>query len=136
MKRSKGFRGRAKNCFSIAIRRVEKSWQYAYRDRKARKRNYRRLWIQRINAACRQYNVRYSRFIAALKFLSPLNRKVLSDMAGNEPFAFKAVLDVVQQQQQIFEEQRKRETLAAEEAAAAGSQPSSQHHSEPEVVAA
>jgi large subunit ribosomal protein L20 len=100
LKHAKGYRGRSKNCFTIAIRRVEKAWQYAYRDRKVKKRVWRTLWIQRLSAAARQYNIRYSRLIAGLNYASvPLNRKVLSELAATEPFAFKSVIDVIKYQQ-------------------------------------
>mmetsp|Transcript_12746 Transcript_12746/g.24491 ORF Transcript_12746/g.24491 Transcript_12746/m.24491 type:complete len:151 (+) Transcript_12746:25-477(+) len=96
LKYSKGYRGRSKNCFRVAIRRVEKAWQYAYRDRRVKKRNWRKLWIQRIQAGARQYGIRYSAFIPALNRSNiALNRKVLAEMAANEPFAFKSVLDTV-----------------------------------------
>jgi large subunit ribosomal protein L20 len=98
LKYAKGYRGRSKNCFRIAIRRVHKAWQYAYRDRKVKKRNWRTLWIQRLQAGVRQYAWSYSRFIPALKASHiALNRKVLADMAANEPFAFKAIVDVVEE---------------------------------------
>lgn len=95
IRQSKGFKGRAKNCYTIAIRRLQKSWQYAYRDRKVQKREWRKLWIQRLNAGARQYGVSYSRFIPALQEKNiVLNRKVLAEMAAQEPFSFKAVVDV------------------------------------------
>ncbi|KAL7527387.1 hypothetical protein ACHAXR_001931, partial [Thalassiosira sp. AJA248-18] len=94
---SKGFRGRGKNCFRIAIRRLEKSWQYAYRDRKVKKREFRKLWIQRLNAGVRQHGISYSKFIAMQgKSDVTLDRKILSGLAMYEPFSFKAVVDVVQ----------------------------------------
>ena len=96
LKYAKGYRGRSKNCFRIAIRRVEKAWQYAYRDRRVKRRDWRKLWIQRIQAGVRQYGWRYSAFIPALAQSNiGLNRKVLAEMAANEPFAFKSVLDTV-----------------------------------------
>jgi large subunit ribosomal protein L20 len=101
LRQTKGFRGRAKNCFTIAVRRLQKSWQYMYRDRKVQKRNWRKLWITRLNAGVRQYGVRYSTFVPAMKDANiALNRKVLSELAANEPFSFKAVVDVVKMQQQ------------------------------------
>merc|ERR1712194_578889 len=97
VRQSKGFRGRAKNCFRIAIRRLEKSWQYAYRDRKVKKREFRKLWIQRVNAGVRQHGVSYSRFVAMQnKSGVTLDRKILSGLAMYEPFSFKAVVNVVQ----------------------------------------
>lgn len=97
IRQSKGFRGRANRCFRVAIRRLEKSWQYAYRDRKNKKREFRRLWISRLNAGVRQHGMSYSRFIAMQgKSGVILDRKILSGLAMYEPFSFKAVVDVVQ----------------------------------------
>ena len=90
---AKGFRGRAKNCVRIARLRVEKALQYQYRDRKARKRDFRSLWIQRINAGARQHGVKYSDFMHALKEDNvQLNRKMLSELAMNEPYSFQALV--------------------------------------------
>lgn len=95
---SKGFQGRSKNCFRIAVQRLEKSWQYAYRDRKTRKRDLRGLWIQRINAGVREYGLTYSRFMGGLhKAGIEVDRKVLADLAVHEPQAFKAVVDQAKQ---------------------------------------
>jgi large subunit ribosomal protein L20 len=106
LKFAKGYRGRSKNCFSIAIRRVHKAWQYGYRDRRVKKREWRKLWIMRLQAAVRQYAWRYSEFIPAIqKSQIQLNRKVLSELAANEPFAFKSVLDVVEHQTGIRKRQ-------------------------------
>lgn len=92
--RAKGFRGRAKNTIRMAKQKVEKSLQYAYRDRKVRKREFRALWIQRINAAVREKGLTYSQFIAGLKAAGlELDRKVLAELAFNEPAAFAAVVD-------------------------------------------
>ena len=94
-----GFRGRSKNSYSIAIRRLQKSWQYAYRDRRRKRREWRKLWIQRIQAGVRQYSVRYSEFFALHKKSGiKLDRKVLADLAANEPFAFRSVVQIVKQQ--------------------------------------
>ncbi|TQF79059.1 50S ribosomal protein L20 [Elioraea sp. Yellowstone] len=91
---AKGFRGRAKNTIRMAKQKVEKSLQYAYRDRKVRKREFRALWIQRINAAVREKGLTYSQFIAGLKAAGlELDRKVLAELAFNEPAAFAAVVD-------------------------------------------
>lgn len=93
IKLAKGFRGRSKNCYSIARRAVENSLQYAYRDRRTRKRDFRALWIQRINAAVRTFNLTYSTFIDALKKKSiQLDRKMLADLAVNEPIAFEQIV--------------------------------------------
>jgi large subunit ribosomal protein L20 len=89
LKAAKGFYGRRKNTIRIAKQAVEKSLQYAYRDRKNRKRNFRALWIQRINAAVREHGLTYGRFIDGLnKAGIEIDRKVLSDMAIHEPQAF------------------------------------------------
>ncbi|CAM5460055.1 MULTISPECIES: 50S ribosomal protein L20 [Phyllobacteriaceae] len=89
LKAAKGFYGRRKNTIRIAKQAVEKSLQYAYRDRKARKRNFRALWVQRINAAVREHGLTYGRFIDGLnKAGIEIDRKVLSDMAIHEPQAF------------------------------------------------
>lgn len=94
IKMAKGYRGRSKNCYRIAIQRVEKALQYAYRDRRNKKRDFRRLWIQRINAASRQYGMSYSQLMNGLRKAEvALDRKVLADMAVNQPESFKAVVD-------------------------------------------
>jgi len=93
LKAAKGFYGRRKNTIRIAKQAVEKSLQYAYRDRKNRKRNFRALWIQRINAATREHGLTYGRFIDGLnKAGIEIDRKVLSDMAIHEPAAFAALV--------------------------------------------
>ncbi len=89
LKLASGYRGRAKNCFTIAVEKVEKALQYSYRDRRNRKREFRALWIQRINAATRQHNLIYSQFINGLKKANiNIDRKVLADLAvrNNEVF--------------------------------------------------
>ena len=91
---AKGFHGRRKNTIRIAKQAVEKSLQYAYRDRKNRKRTFRALWIQRLNAAVREHGLTYSRFIDGLgKAGVEVDRKVLSDIAIREPEAFAAIVD-------------------------------------------
>ncbi len=91
---AKGFYGRRKNTIRAAKAAVDKSMQYAYRDRKNKKRTFRALWIQRLNAAVRELGLTYSRFIDGLtKAGITLDRKVLSDMAIHEPEAFKAVVE-------------------------------------------
>jgi len=96
---AKGFRGRRKNVFRIAKQAVMKAGQYAYRDRRAKKRVFRQLWIARINAAARGLGLTYSKFIAGLKKASiDMDRKVLSDMAINDPAAFAAIVDKVKAQ--------------------------------------
>ena len=97
LEQAKGYRGRHKNTFRIAIERVEKGLQYQYRDRKARKRDFRALWIQRINAAVRMHGMTYSQFIDGLnKAEVEVDRKILSDLAIHEPDAFKALVDTAQ----------------------------------------
>lgn len=96
LKLAKGFRGRSKNCFRIAVEKVEKALAYAYRDRRNRKRDFRALWIQRINAGVRQHGLVYSQFINGLNLANiDLDRKVLADLAVREPEAFKAVVNQV-----------------------------------------
>ena len=96
IKKAKGFRGRRKNTFKVAKQAVEKSMQYAYRDRKVRKRDFRSLWIQRINAGCRLHGIKYSIFINGLKKLNlNLNRKVLADLAAQEPNSFSEIVEKV-----------------------------------------
>jgi large subunit ribosomal protein L20 len=91
---AKGYRGRAKNCFRVAIEKVEKALRYSYRDRKAKKRDMRALWIVRINAAVREQGLTYARFMNGLKRLDiELDRKQLSELAATEPAAFKALVD-------------------------------------------
>ncbi|RMG71750.1 MAG: 50S ribosomal protein L20 [Bacteroidetes bacterium] len=96
MKHAKGYFGRKKNVWTVAKNQIEKGWLYAYRDRKNRKREFRRLWIQRINAAARQYDMSYSVFMGKVHAADiALNRKVLADLAVHNPEAFKAVVDAV-----------------------------------------
>jgi large subunit ribosomal protein L20 len=94
VKAAKGYYGRRKNVFRAAVQAVEKAGQYAYRDRRRRKRNFRSLWIQRINAACRELGMTYGRFIDGLgKAGVEVDRKVLADIAVREPDAFKALVE-------------------------------------------
>jgi large subunit ribosomal protein L20 len=96
LKQAKGFYGRRKNTIRTAKAAVDKSGQYAYRDRRVKKRNFRSLWIQRINAAARAEGFTYSQFIHGLdKAGVEMDRKVLADLAGADPAAFKAVADKV-----------------------------------------
>ena len=91
---AKGYRGRNKNVFRVAVEKVEKGLQYAYRDRKAKKRSFRSLWIQRINAATRIHDMTYSRFISGLiKAGVELDRKILADIALKEPQAFAKLVE-------------------------------------------
>jgi len=96
IKSAKGYFGRRKNVHTVAKNAVEKGMQYAYRDRKNKKRNFRALWIQRINAGARLYGMSYSQFIGKVHNHGiELNRKVLADLAMNQPKAFKAIVDTV-----------------------------------------
>ncbi len=96
LKQTKGYFGRRKNVFTVAKNALEKGLVYAYRDRRQNKRNFRALWIQRINAGAREHGMSYSEFMGSLKKKDvQLNRKVLADLAMNHPEAFKAVVDSV-----------------------------------------
>jgi large subunit ribosomal protein L20 len=98
LKLAKGYRGGRSKIYKQALTSVYKALSYAYRDRKVRKREFRKLWITRINAAVRMYGLTYSRFINALKNANiNLDRKVLADMCVNDPEAFKALVDKVKQ---------------------------------------
>lgn len=93
LKKAKGYKGRNKNVFRAAVERVEKAGQYAYRDRRVRKRTFRGLWIQRINAGTRLHGVTYSQFMHGLsKAGIEVDRKILSDIAIHEPESFKALV--------------------------------------------
>jgi len=94
VKAAKGYYGRRKNVFRAAVQAVEKAGQYAYRDRRRKKRNFRSLWIQRINAACRELGMTYGRFVEGLgKAGVEVDRKVLSDIAVREPDAFRVLVE-------------------------------------------
>lgn len=94
MKQAKGYFGRRKNVWTVAKNAVEKGMVYAYRDRKVKKREFRGLWIQRINAGAREYGLSYSKFMGLLKAKNiDVDRKVLADLAMNHPDAFKAIVD-------------------------------------------
>ena len=96
LRHAKGYWGRRKNVWTVAKNAVEKGWTYAYRDRKAKKRDFKKLWIQRINAGARQEGLSYSQFMGKLKVANiELNRKVLADLAMNHPEAFKAIIKKV-----------------------------------------
>ena len=95
--RAKGYRGRNKNNFRISLEKVEKGLQYAYRDRRNKKRTFRRLWITRINAGVREHGLTYSQFMNGLtKAGIELDRRVLSDLAVREPEAFKSLVEQAQ----------------------------------------
>lgn len=96
LKMAKGFRGRNKNCYRIAKERVQKGLQYNYRDRKVRRRQFRSLWIVRLNAVAREMGLKYSILIDKLKKAGiVLNRKQLADLAVNEPIAFKKIVEKI-----------------------------------------
>src|SRR5579871_228329 len=93
LKLAKGYRGRSSTNYRIALEKVEKGLRYAYRDRRVKKRNFRALWIQRINAGVREHGLTYSQFMNGVKRAGiALDRKVLADLAVREPAAFKAVV--------------------------------------------
>ncbi len=94
IKLAKGYRGRANNCYRVAIEKVEKALQYAYRDRRTRKRDFRGLWVQRINAAVRLHDMVYSQFIGGLKKAEvEIDRKVLADLAIHNPESFVHIVE-------------------------------------------
>lgn len=96
--KAKGYYGRRKNCFRTAVQAVEKAGQYAYRDRRAKKRNFRALWIQRINAGVRLHGLTYSQFMNGLKLAGlELDRKVLSNIAVRDEVGFKSICEQAQQ---------------------------------------
>ncbi|WP_428418850.1 50S ribosomal protein L20 [Methylibium sp.] len=96
---AKGFRGRRKNVYRIAKQAVMKAGQYAYRDRRNRKRVFRRLWIARINAASRSHGITYSRFMAGIKKAEiDIDRKMLAELAVNDPAAFGSIVEKVKAQ--------------------------------------
>lgn len=96
LKLAKGYWGRKKNVWTVAKNAVEKGLTYAYRDRRAKKRDFRKLWIQRINAGVREHGISYSSFMGGLKEAGiEINRKTLADLAMNHPDAFKAIVDKV-----------------------------------------
>ena len=96
MKQAKGYFGRRKNVWTVAKNAVDKAMLYSYRDRRAKKRTFRALWITRINAGARQHGMSYSQFMGKVKSNSiELNRKVLADLAMNHPDAFEAIVNKV-----------------------------------------
>ena len=95
--RAKGYYGRRKNVFRVAVQAVERGLQYAYRDRRNRKRDFRGLWIQRINAGVRMHGLTYSQFINGLKKATiEIDRKILAELAVNQPEIFKALVEKAQ----------------------------------------
>lgn len=100
---AKGFFGRKKNCYTIAVRTVHRAWQFAYIGRKQRKRLFRTNWIQQINAGARQHGLGYSSLMRALPLTGiALNRKVLAELAGTEPYSFKAVVEAAREQERMM----------------------------------
>jgi large subunit ribosomal protein L20 len=100
LKMAKGYRGRAKNCIRVAIEKVEKALRYAYRDRRNKKRDFRSIWVQRINAAVREHGMIYSTFIAGVnKQGLGLNRKMLAEIAIHQPQDFQKIVDSVRTMQ-------------------------------------
>jgi large subunit ribosomal protein L20 len=98
LKMAKGYRGRSSTCFRVAVEKVEKALQYAYRDRRNKKREFRGLWIQRINAASRALGLRYSEFMNGLKIAGvEVDRKVMADLAMNQPSTFEALVNQAKQ---------------------------------------
>jgi len=96
LKQTKGYFGRRKNVFTVAKNTLEKGLQYAYRDRRQKKRNFRALWIMRINAGAREHGMSYSEFMGKIHSKDiQLNRKVLADLAMNHPAAFQAIVTAV-----------------------------------------
>ena len=97
LKRAKGYYGRRKNVFRVAVQAVDRGMQYAYRDRRKRKSDFRGLWIQRINAGVRMHGMTYSQFINGLKKATiEIDRKILAELAVNQPEAFKALVEKAQ----------------------------------------
>jgi len=96
IKQAKGYFGRRKNVWTVAKNAVDKAMSYSYRDRRAKKRTFRSLWITRINAGARQHGMSYSQFMGGMKKAGiELNRKVLADLAMNHPVAFEAIVNKV-----------------------------------------
>lgn len=99
LKMAKGYRGRAKSCIRVAIEKVEKALRYAYADRKRKKRDYRGLWIQRINAAVREHGMVYSQFINGMKIAGiAMNRKMLSEVAIHQPETFAELIQTAKKE--------------------------------------
>ena len=106
LKITKGFYGRAKNCYRIARQRGEKALRHAYVGRKQKKREHRSVWIQKINAGCREHHLQYNTFMHGLQLPAchiELNRKMLAELVEYEPLTFKAVVDTVKQEGQLKE---------------------------------
>ena len=118
---AKGFYGKGKNCVSVAAPRVDRALQMAYKERKLKKRDMRKSWIISINAAVREHNLPYSRFVYALSHSNiELDRKILSNLGVNEPYSFKAIIDEVKLQSGISVEDRPRDLQSFEKAVKTG----------------
>jgi len=99
---ARGFFGRVKNCWTLANRAVHHAWQYAYKSRRLRKRDYRAEWIMRINAGARQFGVRYSELVRFLPAAGvEMNRRMLAELAATEPFSFRALVETARRQQTV-----------------------------------
>ncbi len=97
VKMAKGYRGRTHSSYRLALQQVQRALQYAYRDRRTRKRDFRRLWIQRINAGARQYGLTYGKFVHGMKRAGiEIDRKMLADIAVRDPAVFKAIVERAQ----------------------------------------
>jgi large subunit ribosomal protein L20 len=136
LKLAKGYFGRRKNVWTVAKNAVEKGLGYAYRDRRQKKREFRSLWIMRINAACREHGVSYSQFMGKLATSNlDINRKVLADLAMNEPEAFKAVFDTVMNGSNSAEKPAKKAPAKAAPAADIVAEVTADAEEKPEVEA-
>lgn len=115
LKLAKGFRGRSSTCFRPALERLEKAWQYAYRDRRVKKREMRALWIQRINAAVREFGMKYSTFINSLKNAKiAVDRKILAKLAVENPKVFKDIVGKTKGEKKVKKAVAKKASASAE----------------------
>lgn len=115
LKLAKGFRGRSSTCFRPALERLEKAWQYAYRDRRVKKREMRALWIQRINAAVRELGMKYSTFMNSLKSAKiAVDRKILAKLAVENPKVFKDIVGKARGEKKIKSAAAKKSSVSAE----------------------
>ncbi len=118
---ARGFRGRTKNCWTLAQRSVHKAWLYAYVSRRLRKRQYRSEWIMRVNAGARQHGLRYSEMVRYLPSAGiELNRRLLAELAATEPFSFKALVEAAKLQKAAEERSRAEARAAALGASSSG----------------
>ncbi len=115
LKLAKGFRGRSSTCFRPALERLEKAWQYAYRDRRVKKREMRALWIQRINAAVRELGMKYSTFMNSLKNAKiAVDRKILAKLAVENPKVFKDIVGKARGEKKVKKAVAKKASVSAE----------------------